>query len=74
MSSIYQEKIQSVIQSKVEKYQQNAKAIYERPEICNTEYFASSLLANTLKEEEFEVVQSIAGHETGFLADRKSVV
>ena len=43
------------------------RPFYERPEVCNTEYFASDLLAKQLRQEGFEVTQNIAGHETGFV-------
>jgi amidohydrolase len=46
--------------------------IHENPEIGNEEYFASSLLASLLKEEGFTVDQKVAGHETSFLASKKS--
>ena len=68
----YQAQIKAAIASRLSTYQANAKAIYERPEICNTEYFASDLLANQLRQEGFEVTQNIAGHETGFVGVFKS--
>lgn len=46
--------------------------IHQRPEIGNEEYFACDVLTNLLKEEGFEVEVNVAGHETGFVARKKS--
>lgn len=67
MTQAYKDRIREVVAEKLATYQDHAKAIYERPEVCNTEYFASDLLANQLRHEGFEVTQNIAGHETGFV-------
>ena len=67
MTQAYKDRIREVVAEKLATYQDHAKAIYERPEVCNTEYFASDLLANQLRQEGFEVTQNIAGHETGFV-------
>ena len=67
MIQAYKDRIRAVVAEKLATYQDHAKAIYERPEVCNTEYFASDLLAKQLRQEGFEVTQNIAGHETGFV-------
>ena len=67
MTQAYKDRIRAVVAEKLATYQDHAKAIYERPEVCNTEYFASDLLAKQLRQEGFEVTQNIAGHETGFV-------
>jgi amidohydrolase len=46
--------------------------IHERPEIGNQEYFASKLLADTLEAEKFTVQRGIPGHETAFIARKRS--
>ncbi len=48
--------------------------IHETPEIGNEEYFASKLLADTLQEEGFTVQRGIPGHNTAFIAEKKSSI
>lgn len=64
--------IQEAIQSRLAIYQRNAKAIFDRPEICNTEYFAAEVLTTQLANEGFTVEHDIAGHPTGFIATYRS--
>ena len=56
MTQAYKDRIREVVAEKLATYQDHAKAIYERPEVCNTEYFASDLLAKQLRQEGFELV------------------
>ncbi|MCM3574253.1 M20 family metallopeptidase [Mesobacillus subterraneus] len=46
--------------------------IHERPEIGNEEFFASARLIKILEDESFEVERAVAGHETSFVARKKS--
>lgn len=46
--------------------------IHATPEIGNEEFFASGLLSGILEKEGFEVERAVAGHETAFLARKKS--
>ncbi len=46
--------------------------IHERPELGNEELFASRLLIDHLKRNDFEVKRDIAGHATGFIATYQS--
>ncbi|RSD25914.1 M20 family metallopeptidase [Mesobacillus subterraneus] len=55
-----------------ERYLQTSHAIHARPEIGNEEFFASSQLIQILEDEEFEVEKAVAGHETSFVARKKS--
>ncbi|WP_102347557.1 M20 family metallopeptidase [Bacillus sp. Marseille-P3661] len=60
------------IENKKDDYISISHAIHAKPEICNEEYFASGLLSSKLKEQGFTVVNGVAGHETAFLARKKS--
>ncbi|ARJ50299.1 M20 family metallopeptidase [Staphylococcus lutrae] len=42
--------------------------IHDRPEIGNEEIFASRLLIEHLKAQQFQIERDIAGHSTGFIA------
>lgn len=46
--------------------------IHARPEIGNEEFFASARLINILEDEGFEVEKGVAGHETSFVARKRS--
>lgn len=46
--------------------------IHQNPEVANQEYFACQVLSEVLREEGFEVEVNVAGHETGFVARKKS--
>jgi amidohydrolase len=60
------------IDNNKEKYLQISHSIHENPEIGNEEFFASKLLADLLQSEGFSVERGVAGHETAFLARKKS--
>lgn len=47
-------------------------SIHEKPEIENQEFFASSILTETLKKEGFSIEKSVAGHATSFIARKKA--
>ncbi|MGL5278974.1 MAG: hypothetical protein ACRC8M_07900 [Cetobacterium sp.] len=49
-----------------------SQKIHQNPEIGNEEYFAADLLTKFLEEKGFNVERDIAGHETGFIARKKS--
>ncbi|WP_044642641.1 M20 family metallopeptidase [Risungbinella massiliensis] len=55
-----------------DKWIQVSHAIHDRPEIGNQEFFACETHTKTLREYGFEVEVGIAGHETGFIARKKS--
>ncbi|RHW42696.1 M20 family peptidase [Neobacillus notoginsengisoli] len=60
------------IEAKRELYIATSQAIHARPEIGNEEFFASAQHIKLLQEEGFEVEKAVAGHETSFLARKKS--
>ncbi|MGD6966492.1 M20 family metallopeptidase [Rossellomorea vietnamensis] len=60
------------VDSQREKYISTSHSIHQRPEIGNEEFFASKLLSDILEEEGFTVERAVAGHETAFLARKKS--
>ncbi|MGD7022950.1 M20 family metallopeptidase [Rossellomorea vietnamensis] len=60
------------VDSQREKYISTSHSIHQKPEIGNEEFFASKLLSDILEEEGFEVERAVAGHETAFLARKKS--
>lgn len=53
-------------------YLSTSHAIHARPEIGNEEFFASAQLIKILEDEGFEVKKAVAGHETSFVARKKS--
>ncbi|MDN4075563.1 M20 family metallopeptidase [Fictibacillus terranigra] len=55
-------------------YIQTSHEIHDHPEIGNEEVFASSLLASLLQKEGFQVERGVAGHETAFVARKRSVL
>lgn len=68
------EQIISNVEENESKYLQISHSIHENPEIGNEEFFASKLLADLLHSEGFSVELGVAGHETAFLARKKSSV
>ncbi|CAG9623564.1 M20 family metallopeptidase [Sutcliffiella rhizosphaerae] len=64
--------IKEDIKQKQALYLSTSHQIHDKPEIGNEEYFASSLLTSILEEEGFAVKTNVAGHETGFVATKKS--
>lgn len=65
-------KITENVEALKELYISAARQIHAKPEIGNEEYFASGLLADLLEKEGFRVERGVAGHETAFLARKKS--
>ncbi|MCM3125036.1 MULTISPECIES: M20 family metallopeptidase [unclassified Mesobacillus] len=53
-------------------YLTTSHEIHARPEIGNEEFFASARLINILEDEGFEVEKAVAGHETSFVARKRS--
>ena len=53
-------------------YLSTSHQIHGNPEIGNEEFFASSLLTDILVKEGFAVEKAVAGHETSFVARKKS--
>jgi len=62
----------SSIETNKQIYLKTSHQIHERPEIGNQEYFASELLKSLLASEGFTIESNIAGHETAFIARKKS--
>jgi metal-dependent amidase/aminoacylase/carboxypeptidase family protein len=60
------------VESNKELYLSTSHRIHENPEIGNEEFFASALLTDILLKEGFEVEKAVAGHETSFIARKKS--
>lgn len=60
------------VDSNKELYLSTSHQIHEKPEIGNEEFFASALLTDILANEDFEVIKAVAGHETSFVARKKS--
>lgn len=66
------ERIIEVIDEKKDRFIEISHLIHQNPEIGNKEFFASSLLVKELQANGFSVEIDIAGHETGFIATKKS--
>ncbi|WP_053367646.1 M20 family metallopeptidase [Bacillus sp. FJAT-27245] len=60
------------IEAKRSLYIATSQAIHARPEIGNEEFFASTQHIKLLEDEGFEVEIAVAGHETSFVARKKS--
>jgi amidohydrolase len=60
------------VESNKERYLSTSHQIHEKPEIGNEEFFASALLTDILEKEGFDVEKAVAGHETSFIARKKS--
>ncbi|PEJ47962.1 amidohydrolase [Bacillus sp. AFS002410] len=68
----HRDQIVKSIEELKETYIQISHQIHEKPEIGNQEFFASETHTKTLVEAGFDVTRNIAGHETGFVARKKS--
>ncbi|MBU8770883.1 M20 family metallopeptidase [Cytobacillus oceanisediminis] len=66
------EAIKKNVEDNKELYLSASHQIHANPEIGNEEFFASGLLSGILEKEGFEVERAVAGHETAFLARKKS--
>ncbi|MEK3857106.1 M20 family metallopeptidase [Cytobacillus sp. FSL H8-0458] len=66
------EAIRKNVDDNKELYLSASHQIHANPEIGNEEFFASGLLSGILEKEGFEVERGVAGHETAFLARKKS--
>lgn len=60
------------VESNKETYLSTSHEIHAKPEIGNEEFFASGLLTELLEKEGFTVEKAVAGHETSFVARKKS--
>ncbi|WP_059173544.1 M20 family metallopeptidase [Bacillus sp. FJAT-27445] len=60
------------IETKSGLYIATSQAIHARPEIGNQEFFAASQHIKLLEDEDFDVEKAVAGHETSFVARKKS--
>ncbi|MGP4063351.1 M20 family metallopeptidase [Oceanobacillus sp. M65] len=60
------------IEENKQKYIQASHDIHDNPEIGNQEYYASGRLIELLVEEGFLIEKGVAGHETAFVAKKKS--
>lgn len=72
MTASLKETIISDVENNKALYLETSHKIHENPEIGNEEFFASSLLTEILEKEGFEVEKAVAGHETSFVARKKS--
>lgn len=68
----FQQTIVDEIDKQKDKYLKISHEIHERPELGNQEYFAAKLLTDTLAEAGFSIEKAVAGHETSFIAKKKS--
>lgn len=68
----YTNKIEEVVEQKLQIYKDIALSIHEKPEVSNYEFFASKTLSEQLSKEGFDVKLDVAGHPTGFDARYKS--
>lgn len=66
------EVIKKNVDDNKELYLSASHQIHANPEIGNEEFFASGLLSGILEQEGFDVERAVAGHETAFLARKKS--
>lgn len=62
------QEILDYIENRKYDYVEISHRIHERPELGNEEIFASRILIDKLKENDFEIETDIAGHATGFIA------
>jgi amidohydrolase len=67
------QKVVQNIEGNQDLYLSTSHQIHEKPEIGNEEFFASNLLMGILKKAGFEVENSVAGHETAFVARKKAL-
>ncbi|WP_409294568.1 M20 family metallopeptidase [Peribacillus sp. SCS-26] len=71
-SDINRKHIIEEIDKNRETYLKISHEIHANPEIGNQEYFASGKLISLLEQAGFSIEKDIAGHETGFIARKKS--
>ena len=69
---VIQDKIIKYIEEHKKEYENISKAIWEKPEVSNYEFFACKVLGDKLREEGFKIEDNAAGHRTGFAAVKKS--
>lgn len=69
----FQLRIIHKIDNERDKYIKISHEIHDNPEIGNEEFFASKLLINTLADAGFSIERAVAGHDTSFIARKKSL-
>ncbi|MBZ9622279.1 M20 family metallopeptidase [Clostridium sp. FP2] len=62
----------SNIEANKKNYIEISHKIHEKPEIGNQEFFASSILIETLEKQGFTIEKGVAGHATSFIARKCS--
>ncbi|RTR31934.1 M20 family peptidase [Robertmurraya yapensis] len=72
MTASLKETIIANVEDNKELYLETSHKIHENPEIGNEEFFASSLLTELLEKEGFALEKAVAGHETSFVARKRS--
>ncbi|WP_246041899.1 M20 family metallopeptidase [Robertmurraya kyonggiensis] len=72
MTASLKETIITNVETNKALYLETSHKIHENPEIGNEEFIASSLLTELLEKEGFSVEKAVAGHETSFVARKKS--
>ncbi len=64
------EKVAQTIEENASRYVQASHDISAKPELQNQEFYACERLTTLLKEDGFQVKTDIAGHATGFIAQK----
>lgn len=70
--SNFQQRIISEVDNQRDRYIKISHEIHENPEIGNQEFFACKLLGDTLADAGFSIERAVAGHDTSFIARKKS--
>ncbi|GKU26237.1 M20 family metallopeptidase [Clostridium folliculivorans] len=65
-------KVIDEIEKSKNKFIDISHSIHHKPEVGNKEFFASALLSDTLAKEGFDIETGVAGHETAFIASKRS--
>lgn len=68
----FQQRIVDDIDKQRDEYINISHKIHSRPEIGNHEFFAFKLLTDTLADAGFCIKEAVAGHDTSFIARKKS--
>lgn len=68
----YQKRIIDKLDNERDKYIEISHQIHDNPEIGNQEFFAAKLITDTLADAGFSIERAVAGHDTSFIARKKS--
>lgn len=68
----FQQRIIDKIDNERTRYIKISHEIHDNPEIGNQEFFAAKLLTDTLADAGFSIERAVAGHDTSFIARKKS--